>query len=109
MGDIAKERVKEIIIKGADLATEGGYAAVPNFILQHKKLSDGAVRVVALLIKYAWQDPYCFPGQERLATDMGTSTRTIRRHVKDAQENGILTIKQRGLGKTNIYELDFRK
>lgn len=28
-----------------------------------------------MLLKYAWQDDFCFPGQERLAEDMGVTDR----------------------------------
>jgi DNA-binding transcriptional ArsR family regulator len=62
----------------------------------------------AMLLSYAWQNDFCFPGQERLAQDLGLSDRNVRTHLKSLEENGLLTIKRRGQGKTNIYELQLK-
>ena len=40
IGDILK-RDRNIILKGADAATRGGFTQVPNFLLKSKKLSAG--------------------------------------------------------------------
>jgi hypothetical protein len=45
---------------------------MPNFILQDARLSIGA-RSLAMFLSYAWHNDSCFPGQERLADDMGMS------------------------------------
>ena len=68
IGDILKER--NIILKGADAATRQGFTQVPNFILKSKRLSAGDKMTFAMLLSYAWQNDYCFPGQERLAHDL---------------------------------------
>ena len=62
----------------------------------------------AMLLSYAWQNDFCFPGQERLAEDLGLSDRSVRTHLKFLEANGLLTIRRRGQGKTNIYELDLK-
>ena len=59
----------------------------------------------AMLLKYAWQDDYCFPGQERLADDMGAGERSVRSYLKELEKVGFLAVTQRGLGKTNLYTL----
>ena len=69
LGDILKD--KNIILKGADAATAMGFTQVPNFLLKSKKLSSGDKMAFAMLLSYAWQNDSCFPGQERLAEDMG--------------------------------------
>ena len=69
IGDILKER--NIVLRGADVATQGGFTQVPNFILKSKKLSSGDKLAFAMLLSYAWQNDYCFPGQETLAKDLG--------------------------------------
>lgn len=61
IGDILKERNIEII--GADPITRHGFTQVPNFILTMKELSVGAKLAYAMLLKYAWGDDACFPGQ----------------------------------------------
>ncbi|MDR3558741.1 MAG: helix-turn-helix domain-containing protein, partial [Candidatus Pacebacteria bacterium] len=60
----------------------------------------------AMLLSYAWQNDYCFPGQERLADDLGVTDRSVRTNLKALEEQGLLVIKRRGQGKTNIYELN---
>ena len=45
-------------------------------------------------------------GQERLATDMGVTDRSVRTYLQELATQQFLTIKQRGLGKPNLYELN---
>src|SRR3954467_11687761 len=65
----------------------------------------GAKLTYAMLLKYAWQNDYCFPGQERLAKDMGVTDRSVRNYLQELEREQFITIKQRGLGKPNLYEL----
>ncbi len=106
IGDILKER--NIILKGADAATRGGFTQVPNFLLRSKKLSAGDKMTFAMLLSYAWQNDYCFPGQQRLAQDLGLTDRSVRTHLKSLETNTLLAIKRRGQGKTNVYELNLK-
>src|SRR2546423_15552714 len=103
IGDILKERNIEII--GADLATRHGFTQVPNFILTKSDISVGAKLSYAMLLKYAWDNDACFPGQARLAVDMGAAERSIRTYLKELETAELLEIEQRGLGKTNLYRL----
>ena len=104
IGDILKER--NIVLRGADAATQGGFTQVPNFLLKSKKLSSGDKLAFAMLLSYAWQNDYCFPGQETLAKDLGITDRSVRTNLKALEAQGLLVIKRRGQGKTNIYELN---
>jgi len=106
IGDILKER--NIILKGADAATAKGFTQVPNFLLKSQKLSSGDKMAFAMLLSYAWQNDYCFPGQKRLAQDLGLSDRSVRTHLKSLEAHGLLAIRRRGQGKTNIYELNLK-
>jgi hypothetical protein len=103
IGQILRERNIEII--GADLATRHGFTQVPNFILTKNDISVGAKLGYAMLLKYAWGDDACFPGQAKLAIDMGAAERSIRTYLKELESAGLLEIQQRGLGKTNLYKL----
>jgi len=96
---------RNIEIVGADPVTRHGFTQVPNFILTNEKLSVGAKLAYAMLLKYAWSDDACYPGQEKLATDMGAGSRSIRRYIDELERAGFLEVKQRGLGKTNVYRL----
>ena len=96
---------RNIEIVGADPVTRHGFTQVPNFILTKKDISVGAKLAYAMLLKYAWGDDACFPGQLKLAEDMGAGERSIRTYLKELETAGILEITQRGLGKTNLYKL----
>ena len=96
---------RNIEIVGADPVTRHGFTMVPNFILTKNDISVGAKLTYAMLLKYAWGDNACFPGQLKLAGDMGAGERSIRTYLKELETAGILEITQRGLGKTNLYKL----
>ena len=97
---------RNIILTGADVLTEKGFTQVPNHVLVSRELSPGAKLTYAMLLKFAWQNDYCFPGQERLARDMGVTDRSVRTYLQELQAKEFITIKQRGLGKPNLYELN---
>lgn len=106
IADILQHR--NIILKGADAASKRGFTQVPNFLLKFKGLSAGDKMTFAMLLSYAWQNDFCFPGQQRLAEDLGLDERSVRRHLKSLASNGLVAIKQRGQGKTNIYEINLK-
>lgn len=106
IGDILKDR--NIVLHGADAATAQGFTQVPNFLLRSRKLSAGDKVTFAMLLSYAWHHDFCFPGQERLAADLGLSDRSVRTHLKSLERNGLLVIRRRGQGRTNLYELMLR-
>ena len=101
IGEALRER--NIVLKGADPVTAHGFTQVPNHILRSDTISPGAKLTFAMLLSYAWQNDYCFPGQERLAADMGVTDRSVRTYLKELEESAFLEIKRRGLGKTNLY------
>jgi hypothetical protein len=103
IGNIIKDRNIELI--GADPATQHGFTQVPNFILTKDDISVGAKLSYAMLLKYAWSNDGCFPGQAKLANDMGAGERSVRTYLKELEAANLLEIIQRGLGKTNIYRL----
>lgn len=99
------EIARNIEIVGADPATLHGFTQVPNFILTSAEISVGAKIGYAMLLKYAWGDDACYPGQAKLAKDMGSGERSVRRYLEELEKAGFLEIRQRGLGKTNLYRL----
>src|SRR5215212_9820475 len=80
-----------------------GFTQIPNYILRDSKLSFGARLVYAVLLSYAWQEDSCFPGQNRIAEDLGTSDRSVRTYLSELKERGYIDWKQQGLNKTNVY------
>lgn len=105
IGQILRE--KNIELDTLDPVTRGGFTQVPNFILRDPKLSIGAKVTYAMFMSYAWHNDSCFPGQERLAQDMGMSVSRVNEFVKTLEAAGYLEIIRRGQGKTNIYKLKF--
>ena len=101
------DRLQNIILKGFDPVMEHGFTKVPNLLLRSSKLSNNAKIVYAKLLSYAWENQRCFPGQERMVEDIGTSQPTISRSLMELQKAGWLEIERRGQGKTNVYILTY--
>lgn len=90
-------------------ALKQGFTQLPRYVLRDSKLSFGARLTYAVLLSYAWQDDSCFPGQERMAKDLGTSDRSVRTFLNELKEHGYIDWKQQGLGKPNVYYiLDYK-
>jgi predicted transcriptional regulator len=100
------EKYQNIVLKGFDPVSAGGFTQVPNILLK-SKLSANAKVVYAQLLAYAWTNDKCYPGQVRMAEDIGTSQPTITRALQELEDAGWLQIERRGQGKTNIYTLTY--
>src|SRR5690242_4128352 len=98
---------QNIILQGFDPVSAGGFTQVPNFLLKDPKVSANAKVVYSMLLSYAWNNNLVFPGQERMAEDIGSSQPTIARAIKELEAQGWLEIQRRGQGKTNVYILKF--
>lgn len=96
---------RNIEIVGGDPVTRHGFTQIPNVVLVDKRLSVGAKLAYAMLLKYAWSENACFPGQQKLAVDMGAGERSVRTYLKELEGHHLLEVTQRGLGKTNLYRL----
>jgi len=78
---------------------------VPYLVLRDNRLSVGARLAYAILLMYAWQEGSCFPGQERMARDMGLSTRHLRRALAELRDLGYISWRKLMPGGTNTYTL----
>lgn len=96
---------QNIILEGFDPVSAGGFTQVPNMLLNNTELSAQAKIAYAKLLSYAWHNDRVFPGQERMATELGSSQPTMARAIKELEDGGWLEIQRRGQGKTNIYVL----
>jgi len=102
MTSVPEER-SPIIVE--DPAMRDGFTQIPNAILRDPDLSIGAKITYGLLLSYAWGADSCYPGQERMASDMGGGERSVRRYMSELTEAGMIEVQQRGLGRTNLYIL----
>ena len=94
-------------LNSADPIALHGFTQVPNFILRNPDLSANAKTTYALLLSYAWHNDLCFPGQERLAEQMGTHVATVSRAIQELEASSLIDIDRRGQGKTNFYTINF--
>ena len=101
------QNVKEVLEKHTivvlNQALKHGFAQIPRYILCDHRLSFGARLTYAVLLSYAWQEDSCFPGQERMSSDLGVSRQMINSYLTELQKTGYVAWQRRGLGKTNIY------
>lgn len=81
------------------------FVQIPTKILHNPELSMQAKTLYALLISYAWYEAECFPGQDRLSKNLGVHKNTILKYLEELKKFKLLTWKQRGLNKTNLYKL----
>src|SRR6266542_3706586 len=100
------EKYQNILLKGFDPVSAGGFTQIPNILLKSPLTSNAKV-VYAQLLSYAWTNDRCYPGQVRMAEDVGISQSTINRALKELEDAGWLSIEKRGQGKTNIYTLTY--
>jgi hypothetical protein len=84
---------------------EGGYfVQVPVELLKSDICSPTALKLYLVLLSYCGRGETAFPGQARLARDMGLSERRVRIVLGELQEVELLSVAHRA-GKTNIYRL----
>jgi hypothetical protein len=105
--DRFKHHEQNMRLSTADPVARYGFTQLPNFILRNPEISVGAKTVYSLLLSYAWHNDLCFPGQERLARDMGLTRPRVTQLLNELQEVGLIQIDRRGQGKTNFYTINF--
>lgn len=108
LGDTKAFKERSLIIEGADAATRYGWTGVPNFILESRDISVGAKLTYAMLLKYAREMNECFPGQVRLGKDLGAAERSVRTWLKELEKAKLVSIRQRGQGKPNLYTVSMK-
>jgi hypothetical protein len=98
---------QNIDLNTRDPVAQGGFTQVPNFILSNPNLSVGAKVVYAMFLSYAWHNDLVFPGQDRLAKDMGLTRPRVTQLTDELRKAGLIEITRRGQGKTNLYKVNF--
>jgi hypothetical protein len=88
-----------------DLVDQKGYTSIDNVLLTDGSISCGAKVTWQLFCHYARQDEKCWPGQERLAGQVGVDGTTLRRYIGELVNLGLVKTKRQGLGKPNLYRL----
>jgi hypothetical protein len=104
LGEIIERNIR---LQTNDPVVRGGFTQVPNFVLKDSSLSLGAKVSYAMFLHYAWNNDSCFPGQDRLAKDMGMSRSRVTEFIGELEAAGLVGITRRGQGKTNLYTIKF--
>lgn len=108
IGDTKAFHDRNLFVQGADIATQRGWTGVPNFILENDLISVGAKLTYAMLLKYAREMDECFPGQDRLAKDIGVTRQSIHAYINELNKAGLVDVKRRGQGRPNIYTVHIK-
>src|SRR3989304_2652505 len=98
LGDIRAFKERNLILRGADIATQRGWTGVPNFILESDQISVGAKLTYAMLLKYAREMEECFPSQDRLGRDRGTTRQSVNANIGELKRAGLISVQRRGQG-----------
>jgi len=91
-------------IKRASLLL-GGFVEIPKNILPITSVTVGAKVCLSVMLSYVWHKEGEFPGQRKLAQDMGVSLRSAVNYIRELEKRKLLSIKRKGRGRTSIYTL----
>lgn len=92
-------------VRHASRVSQAGFTLIPNAVLLDARLSIGARLLYGVLKSYAWQSDEVWPGQERVAAELGISVRSFREYGRELVAAGLVRTWRRGRGMTNIYVL----
>lgn len=100
-------KARTVRFKKASPLLAGGFAQLPRVVTRAgKRISPMAKITFATLLDYAWQDGFCFPAQERLARDIGTNQKSIRKYLTELESLKMIEVTKQGRGLHNIYTLN---
>lgn len=94
---------RTVILQDEALRKLKGFVQIPRFVLLHSGLSFGSKVAYGVLLGYAWQDDFCRPAQETMARDLSCTDRQVRRLLTELKDQKLISWKQQGLNKPNIY------
>lgn len=104
-GSRTNEECSKTIVHSS-AAAQAGFTIIPNVVLLDRRLSLGARMLYGVLKSYAWHHDAVWPGQERVADELGISVRSLREYGRELVDVGLVTIRRRGRGMTNVYSIN---
>ncbi|MGC9317048.1 MAG: ArsR/SmtB family transcription factor [Armatimonadota bacterium] len=94
----------EPLVQYEDLEQATGFTQVSNAVLRcYPELSDGEKMTYAVLKSYAYVGRETFVGEQTLARARGITVSTVSRHLTRLIDVGLVRVRRRGQGKTNIW------
>jgi DNA-binding transcriptional ArsR family regulator len=95
---------QEPLVQYEDLEQATGFTQINNAVLRcYPELSDGEKMTYAVLKSFAYVGPETFVGEETLARARDVTVSTVSRHLSRLVEVGLVKVRRRGQGKTNIW------
>lgn len=82
------------------------YAGVPRALVTDRAVSDRAVRVYAVLTRFADRHKRAWPSQKTVAAELDCSVPTIERAVRELRSAGWITVSRRWPGGPNQYVIN---
>jgi len=99
-----EEPDREPRVQYEDLEQATGFTQISNAILRcYPELSDGEKMTYAVLKSFAYVGPETFVGEATLSRARDITISTISRHLNRLIEVGLVKVRRRGQGKTNIW------
>jgi DNA-binding transcriptional ArsR family regulator len=92
----------------ADAALRPGYFVQhvrADFVRAGHAFTPTARLLYILLLSYINEGATVWPGQARLARELGVSEPVVRRHIAELKSAALLTVQRLGQGRTNRYHL----
>ena len=94
----------EPLVQYEDLEQATGFTQVSNAVLRcFPELSDGEKQTYTVLKSFAYVGPETFVGEQTLARARGITVSTISRHLQRLIDVGLVKVRRRGQGKTNVW------
>lgn len=87
-------------------AYNNNFARIPIGLIRDPEVTHEAFRLYSILVSYAWNLDYCFPGQQKLAVDMGINPgnrKKVRVILNQLKDLGLISWKRNGQGATCTY------
>lgn len=82
------------------------YSKIPRFVLNNNKISSNAKLLYGDLVLLCHKNGFCYATNKFLSSNMGLSTRTITRLLKQLKEENLIKISYSIFHVRNIYLID---
>ena len=76
---------------------------IPEWLEERSEISPGAKICYARLARFAGKDGSCYPKRDTIAKSIGISERQVDRYIKELKNQGLIDVRQLGLGRNNEY------
>lgn len=95
-----------VVPRMAPLATDSAtFCKLPHWLLFRSDLTMSAKVIWAYLSDRQGSNGHCWPGQRRIAMDLGTDHKVVIRGIAELEAVGLLSVTRPSLGRKNQYRI----